>query len=110
MQETEGRIVGGGPAERGQYPFIVSLQWVVLTLVSAVCGGSIVSPHVVLTAAHCETELPNVGSKFAVGGLVHLNETGESQRIPIDFFYHHPNYTGGVDSDDISLVIKLFIQ
>lgn len=39
------KIVGGTPAEEGEYPFMVRL--------SMGCGGSVYAPDLILTAAHC---------------------------------------------------------
>lgn len=54
------RIVGGVEAERGKYPFIVSIQlardmWGQDTKYKHVCGGSILDPSWIITAAHCST-------------------------------------------------------
>lgn len=38
------RIVGGVNAIPGEFPYIVSLQWVLLGVSSHVCGGSIIGP------------------------------------------------------------------
>jgi len=46
-----GRIVGGADAAEGQFPHQVSLR----QLSSHICGGSIIAPQVILTAAHCVT-------------------------------------------------------
>ena len=43
------RIVGGGPAEMGTWPFIVRLKFGRNYL----CGGSLIDGDTVLTAAHC---------------------------------------------------------
>lgn len=47
-------IVGGVNALPGEFPFIVSLQYVILGRSSHACGGSIIAPLWVLTAAHCK--------------------------------------------------------
>lgn len=44
-----GRIVGGSPIDISQSPYQVA----VLQIGSFTCGGSIISPKVVLTAAQC---------------------------------------------------------
>lgn len=43
------RIVGGGPAEQGTWPFIVRLKFGRNFL----CGGSLIDGETVVTAAHC---------------------------------------------------------
>ncbi|KAB0798397.1 hypothetical protein PPYR_09390 [Photinus pyralis] len=45
----DGKIVGGKPVKIEEYPYQVSLQY----YGSHICGGSIIGPNKVLTAAHC---------------------------------------------------------
>ncbi|MEQ2305246.1 hypothetical protein AMECASPLE_035806 [Ameca splendens] len=46
------RIVGGTLAEENKWGWQVSMQW----RGKHVCGGAIISPHWVITAAHCFVE------------------------------------------------------
>merc|ERR1711894_103701 len=47
----EGRIIGGTPAQPGAWPWQASLQNPMQG--SHTCGGVVISPQVILTAAHC---------------------------------------------------------
>lgn len=56
--DTEHRIIGGERAQRGQIPWQVSMR-IHADGVTFLCGGSVIAPGWVLTAAHCvEKEEP----------------------------------------------------
>ncbi|XP_067003439.1 trypsin-1 [Anabrus simplex] len=102
---NQGRIVGGTDAQKGQFPYQVSLQYVLIFITQHSCGGSIYTPNWIITAAHCVTEVPAIGHYVAVAGEHNLNSNdGTEQRIRVSKSIVHPDYTGGVGPNDIALM------
>ncbi|XP_055636268.1 chymotrypsin-C-like [Toxorhynchites rutilus septentrionalis] len=101
-----GRVVGGVDALPHQFPAIVSLQRVVLNRSSHVCGGSIINPLWILTAAHCITELP-AGTRFLIWAGSHnisAEEENTRQIRAVVYSITHPDYQGGVNPSDIAVM------
>jgi len=97
------RIVNGMETLPNEYPFPVLL----LTgdRRSRFCGGSIISPYHVLTAAHCTW--PKQGEKLAV--MVGLHDLSSynpySKIIDVDRWIDHPNYDNNTNVNDISIMV-----
>uniref|UniRef100_A0A8B9MG66 Peptidase S1 domain-containing protein n=1 Tax=Accipiter nisus TaxID=211598 RepID=A0A8B9MG66_9AVES len=87
-QRELGRVVGGTAARPGEWPWQVSLQ----LRGKHFCGGTLVTPQWVLSAAHC-FQGPN-GSWAeprewrAVVGRLRLQETGGQERTVVEVVVH----------------------
>ena len=53
LEVLDERIVGGWPASKGEFPWMVSLQKPIKKGHKHFCAGSIISDFFILTAAHC---------------------------------------------------------
>ena len=93
---SSSRIIGGSPVPDGYYPWVTSLQ---LGWSYHYCGGALISPHYVLTAAHCVawgrevlyTRLRLGGDRYGVVRRIH--------KVKI-----HAGYDDITNNNDIALI------
>lgn len=88
------RIVGGTLAAPNDYPFYVN------TIPPTLCGGTLITPDIVLTAAHCGGGF--LGGVIVGGTLRNSPNNGES--LAVDFEFPHPEYNATNRVNDIMLV------
>ncbi|KAJ7313862.1 hypothetical protein JRQ81_005621 [Phrynocephalus forsythii] len=95
------RIIGGQKAEEGEWPWQVSIR----SNREHICGGSLVSPQWVVTAAHC-FEGPLDPSRYQVNlGEYELPKPDPSMiSCKVSQIFVHPYYVGVAQSADIALV------
>ena len=98
------RVVGGSFASANEYPWFTMLD-----LGGPFCGGSLVSPEWVLTAAHCITGSFRASGTLRVGAFSSPYTSGNNGGQPVEFFeikqfVDHPDYDDPSSDNDYSLL------
>ena len=102
-QAAEHRIIGGTESPAGSWPFAVYLSGTFYS-----CGGSLIAPDWVLTAAHCILPgIPGVPASpaahiTATAGTTDINSGGQSS-IGLRALVH-PNYLAVGSAYDVALI------
>ncbi|XP_032076271.1 transmembrane protease serine 3 [Thamnophis elegans] len=93
------RIVGGNVSLLQQWPWQASLQFQGYHL----CGGSVITPRWIVTAAHCVYDLYLPGAWSVHVGLVILEESPVNPYL-VDKIIYHKNYKPKTMKNDIALI------
>ncbi|MFD3452569.1 S1 family peptidase [Streptomyces sp. NPDC058691] len=92
-------VVGGSTTTTTAYPFMMQITD---ASQNQFCGGTLVAPRKVVTAAHCMAG-ETTGSVRVVGGRTNLNGTnGTVARV--SRIWVHPGYTDAADGDDVAVL------
>ncbi|WP_199439061.1 serine protease [Umezawaea beigongshangensis] len=102
-------IVGGRPADTADHPWTVALTTPSGQLF---CGGALVAPDRVVTAAHCTRERTPVGTaearplarmRVVVGRTDLRGDSGES--VPVSAVRVHPGFREAISGDDVAVLV-----
>lgn len=112
------RIINGNPVTTGEF----ASRWpFVAAIVHAdndneydgqYCGGTVISPTLILTAAHCASDNDELGqwmtndpgSVDVLTGRLSLNDDAQGQRIHVTDVMVHPMYDSIVIGSDVALL------
>jgi trypsin len=98
-----GRIVGGFTSEKGAYPFFVRID---SSEGLSKCGGSLIAPDIVLTAAHCKKETTESFQVAVNGYAAPFVTNDDAVYLSVLESLQHPDFVPETYHNDF-MVLKL---
>lgn len=100
MQEASRRIVNGEPALVGEFPWAASIAVPISGgRLFSFCGGSLIAPEWVLTAAHCQVR---TSDRVILGRRDLTTAAGTVHDVAA--FIPHPDYVPSTNDSDLALI------
>lgn len=96
-EDERSLIVGGSAVASGEYPYFA---WPGLG--GYVCGGTLIWPDIVMTAAHCQAAWNSSGQAVYIGATKSDGSDGEKNYV--DKLYLNPSYSTTSEQNDIMLI------
>ncbi|CAH0562168.1 unnamed protein product [Brassicogethes aeneus] len=99
-------IIGGEPAEEGEFPFIAALGYKIEDKIEWLCGGSLISEKFILTVAHCiysSNGIPKL-ARLGYTNLKNPNPNIHHAEIKILRTIEHQKYDPKFNYNDIALL------
>lgn len=102
LSYDEQRIVGGTAAEKNSWPSLVSLR----LNGRFFCGGSLIAPHKILTAAHCVDKVSSTGIKQLTVelGMHTLNPSDAQVKKSVRQITIHRGWNPNTNRNDIAIL------
>lgn len=105
QESQESFIVGGRDVLEDEFPWMVEL----ISNNEHHCGGALIAPNWVLTAAHCLKEVPTYGislpDRVIINNIDRAQAHGNSEEINIQDIHNHQNFTLSANTElDIGLI------
>ena len=106
------RIVGGTHVKKDTYPWFAYIYYKENfyqdLYESQTCGGTLIAPDIVLTAAHCiDNDMINVGAAAFVGSFNYESDVNDGQYaefIAVKEIYVHPGYIKWTADNDFAIL------
>ncbi len=98
---AEPYIVGGQTTSTAEHPWMVALTTSAGDV--AYCGGALVAPDRVLTAAHCISGYAP-GSVRVIAGRTDLRSNDGEERL-VQQAWIHPDYRSPTEGDDVAVLV-----